>query len=90
MSGFLSLLAADKAFHPLLLDFSKEEISYLTLAVCQINTWNRLMKNLQFTAGNYQVQQQARYRLFSYSRSFFFGAAALLSLIFQLAVAEGL
>lgn len=36
--------------------FSKEEISYLTLAVAQINTWTRLMKAFRFSPGKYQVQ----------------------------------
>ncbi|HAS42607.1 MAG TPA: carboxymuconolactone decarboxylase [Microscillaceae bacterium] len=35
--------------------FNKEEISFLTLVVTQINTWNRLMKVFQFVPGRYQV-----------------------------------
>lgn len=38
--------------------FSKNEICYLTLAVAQINTWNRLMRTFSFTPGNYEVQKQ--------------------------------
>lgn len=43
----------DEVYNPLLSYFSKEEISVLTLAVTQINTWNRLMKVFAFTPGNY-------------------------------------
>ena len=46
---------ADQVFDSLLSFFSREEIAYLSLAVCQINTWNRLMKAFGFTPGNYQV-----------------------------------
>lgn len=35
--------------------FSKSEICNLTLAITQINTWNRLMITFQFTPGNYVV-----------------------------------
>ncbi|WP_298506787.1 carboxymuconolactone decarboxylase family protein [uncultured Maribacter sp.] len=35
--------------------FSKKEISFLSLAVTQINTWNRLMKTFLFTPGKYKV-----------------------------------
>lgn len=35
--------------------FSKEEISFLALAISQINTWTILMKTFQFTPGNYSV-----------------------------------
>ncbi len=38
--------------------FNKEEISYLTLVVAQINTWNTLMKVFRFTPGNYEVVTQ--------------------------------
>lgn len=37
--------------------FSKEEICNLTLAIAQINTWNRLMKTFQFAPGNFKVSQ---------------------------------
>ena len=43
----------DEAYNPLLKLFSKEEICVLTLAITQINTWNRLMKVFLFTPGNY-------------------------------------
>lgn len=42
-------------FEKLDIHFNKSEISYLSLAICQINTWNRLMKAFGFKAGNYQV-----------------------------------
>ena len=35
--------------------FTKAEIAYLSLAITQINTWNRLMKAFKFTPGNYVV-----------------------------------
>ncbi len=35
--------------------FDKNEISYLSLTITQINTWNRLMKIFGFKAGNYEV-----------------------------------
>lgn len=37
--------------------FTKEEICYLTLAISQSNTWNRLMKVFKFTPGNYTVSE---------------------------------
>ena len=46
---------ADEIYNLLLDFFSKEEISVLTLAISQINTWTRLMKTFQFTPGNYKV-----------------------------------
>ncbi|MCV9387737.1 carboxymuconolactone decarboxylase family protein [Reichenbachiella ulvae] len=39
--------------------FDKEEISILTLAVVQINSWNRLMKTFGIPAGKYEVGQYA-------------------------------
>jgi AhpD family alkylhydroperoxidase len=36
--------------------FSKDEIAYLTLAIMQINSWNRLVRSFGTTAGTYQVQ----------------------------------
>lgn len=35
--------------------FSKEEIAHLTLAIIQINSWNRLTRSFGAVAGNYQV-----------------------------------
>ena len=39
--------------------FTKEELCFLTLAISQINTWNRLMKTFGFTPGNYEVNTQS-------------------------------
>ena len=47
----------DEVYEPLTTFFNKEEISYLTLAISQINTWNRLMKTFNFTPGNYEVKK---------------------------------
>ena len=49
----------DELFERLIQHFSKEEISFLALAISQINTWTRLMRTFQFSPGNYQVQQAA-------------------------------
>ena len=48
---------SNKYYDSLLNFFSKEEISNLTLAISQINTWNRLMKVFRFTPGNYKVSE---------------------------------
>jgi len=48
---------ADLYFDSLPNFFSKEEICNLTLAISQINTWNRLMKVFRFTPGNYKVSE---------------------------------
>ncbi len=48
---------ANQVYDALLDFFSKEQITYLTLAISQINTWNRLMKVFAFTPGNYKVNQ---------------------------------
>ncbi len=37
--------------------FSKQEIAHLTLAIAQINTWNRIAKSFGAVPGSYQVQQ---------------------------------
>ncbi|AXY75768.1 carboxymuconolactone decarboxylase family protein [Paraflavitalea soli] len=39
--------------------FSKQEIAYLTLAVIQINSWNRLTRSTGVVPGNYQVKEKA-------------------------------
>ncbi|TPN82112.1 carboxymuconolactone decarboxylase family protein [Aquimarina algicola] len=44
-------------FETLQKHFDKHEISFLSLAIAQINTWNRLMKSFGFKAGNYEVAQ---------------------------------
>ena len=46
---------SDSIYNSLLNFFSKEEICFLTLAISQSNTWNRLMKVFEFTPGNYKV-----------------------------------
>ena len=46
---------ADEVYQSLLKFFSKEEICFLTLCVCQINTWTRLMKTFRSEPGNYEV-----------------------------------
>lgn len=46
---------SDKTYAPLSYYFSKEEICFLTLAISQSNTWNRLMKVFRFTPGKYRV-----------------------------------
>ncbi len=45
----------EEIYSPLNEFFSKEEICNLTLAISQINTWNRLMKVFRFTPGYYKV-----------------------------------
>ncbi len=47
----------ENVYNPLLNFYSKEEICFLTLAISQSNTWNRLMKVLEFTPGNYKVSE---------------------------------
>lgn len=42
---------SDTIFNNLLDFFTKEEISFLALAISQINTWTRLMKTFRFTPG---------------------------------------
>ena len=39
--------------------FSKQEIVLLTLAIIQINSWNRLVRSFGTVAGNYQVKKKA-------------------------------
>ncbi len=48
---------SEHIFTDLTLHFTKEEISYLTLAIAQINTWTRLMKAFKFTPGNYKIKK---------------------------------
>lgn len=47
---------SDDIFQCLTEFFSKDEIADLTLAIAQINTWNRLVRTFNFTPGNYQVK----------------------------------
>lgn len=44
-------------FDTLTTHFSKEEITFLTLAIAQINTWTRLMRTFRFAPGNYKVKE---------------------------------
>lgn len=48
----------DTFFQRLLTQFSKEEIGHLSLAVAQINTWNRLVQCFRPEPGKYKVQGQ--------------------------------
>ena len=45
----------ERIFTNLTQHFTKEEVSHITLAIAQINTWNRLMKSFEFTPGNYKI-----------------------------------
>jgi hypothetical protein len=38
--------------------FSKQEIAYITLAVAQINLWNRVVRSFGPTPGTYEVKQK--------------------------------
>lgn len=38
--------------------FSKQEIALITLAVVQINSWNRITRSFGTTPGNYQVKRK--------------------------------
>ena len=39
--------------------FSKKDIALLTLAIVQINSWNRIVRSFGTVAGNYQVKKKA-------------------------------
>jgi AhpD family alkylhydroperoxidase len=43
----------------LLLYFTKEEIAHLTLAIIQINSWNRFVRSFGTEAGTYQIKEKA-------------------------------
>lgn len=45
----------DILFSEMQLYFSDDEIAQLTLAITQINSWNRLVKSFGFSPGRYQV-----------------------------------
>ncbi len=47
----------DVLFEKMRTYFSKDDIAMLTLAIAQINSWNRLMKTYHFTAGKYKIGQ---------------------------------
>ena len=38
--------------------FSKQEIAFLTLAIVQINSWNRIVRSFGTEAGKYQVRKK--------------------------------
>ncbi|MNX48220.1 hypothetical protein D3C86_787960 [compost metagenome] len=44
---------ADEIHEVLLNHFNKQEIANLTLAIAQINSWNRIVKSTGAVAGNY-------------------------------------
>ena len=46
---------SDNIHEDLLKHFSKQEIAYLSLAIAQINSWNRLMRSFGSTPGNYKI-----------------------------------
>lgn len=46
----------ERVFTSLSEHFSRDDIAKLTLAVIQINAWNRLVKSFGFEAGLYKVQ----------------------------------
>lgn len=48
---------ADEIHEVLSRHFSKQEIANLTLAIAQINSWNRIVKSTGAVAGNYQVKK---------------------------------
>jgi len=48
---------SDEVFNNLAAHFSKAEIADLTLAIAQINTWNRINKAFGTIPGKYQVGQ---------------------------------
>lgn len=39
--------------------FTKQEIAHLTLAIIQINSWNRMVRSFGTVAGNHKVKVQA-------------------------------
>jgi AhpD family alkylhydroperoxidase len=48
---------ADESHEELRRHFTKQEIASLTLAIAQINSWNRIVKSTGAIAGNYQVKK---------------------------------
>lgn len=48
---------ADEIHEVLLSHFNKQEIANLTLAIAQINSWNRIVKSTGAVAGNYQIKK---------------------------------
>ena len=50
--------SSDAIHHDLEKYFSKQEIAHLTLAIVQINSWNRITRSFGTVAGQYKVQKQ--------------------------------
>ena len=48
----------DRLHEELLKHFSKQEIAFITLAIVQINSWNRIVRSFGTVAGNYQVRKK--------------------------------
>jgi AhpD family alkylhydroperoxidase len=48
----------DPLHEELLKHFSKQEIASITLAIVQINSWNRIVRSFGTVAGNYQVRKK--------------------------------
>jgi AhpD family alkylhydroperoxidase len=49
---------SDHIHDELEMHFSKQEIAMLTLAIAQINSWNRIVRSFGTTPGNYEVRQK--------------------------------
>lgn len=47
---------SEEIFDSLRSFFSTEEICNLTFAICQLNTWTRIVRTFKFTAGKYEVK----------------------------------
>jgi AhpD family alkylhydroperoxidase len=50
--------ASERIHDELSKHFSKQEIALLTLAIIQINSWNRLVRSFGPVAGNYEVKKK--------------------------------
>ncbi|NAS11326.1 carboxymuconolactone decarboxylase family protein [Poritiphilus flavus] len=46
---------SESVFSAIRQHFSLTEVAYLSLAITQINTWNRLMKAFKFEPGHYKI-----------------------------------
>lgn len=46
---------SDEVYKDLEIHFSKVEILTITMAICQINSWNRINKTIRAIPGNYKV-----------------------------------
>lgn len=46
---------SDEVYMDLEIHFSKAEILTITMAICQINSWNRINKTIRAIPGNYKV-----------------------------------